>query len=75
MAVSPASFRVTSMGEAADQLMLRQLRSELDFYKSLAFEYGQSLEGIAETLAAGNPVSIAIGRKPAANGIGRKGKR
>lgn len=75
MPMSPTTFRVKSMGEAADDLMLRQLRSELEFYKGLSLDYGQQIEGIAEALDRGDAVAIVIGRRPAARGIGRKGKR
>jgi hypothetical protein len=74
MPMSPTHFRVRSMHEAAKALAMAQLQTELDFYKALSLDYGQQLEGIADTLAAGNPVSIAIGHKPAVRAVRKRGK-
>ena len=75
MAKSPVFYRVRSMSQAAEQLRDIQLSAELEFYKALSLDYGQILEGIAECLTDGTPISIAIGRKPPVRGVRKRGNR
>ena len=74
MPMSPQNFRVKTMSECAEALLIRQLRMELDFYKELSLSALQQLECIADTLAAGNPISISIGRRPAVCAVRKRGK-
>ncbi len=74
MPMSPAHYRVRSISQAAEDLQMIQLRAELEFYKALSLEFGQQLEGVAECLAAGSAISIAIGHKPAVVAVRKRGK-
>lgn len=76
MAESPSFYRVRAIAEAARDLQLIQLQTELDFYKALSLEFGAMLERVVDELTAGGEIEISIGRKPAviARRRGRKGK-
>lgn len=74
MPQSPVFYRVRSISEAAKDLQTLALQAELEFYKALSLEFGQQLEGIAETLEAGGQVQIRIGNKPIVRAVRKRGK-
>lgn len=75
MALPPVFYRVRTIGQAAEDLQMIQLRAELEFYKALSLEFGQMLEGIAECIAEGREINIASGRKPFVRAVRKRGKR
>lgn len=74
MPMTPLHFKVPTIADCAADLHGRQLRTELEYYKWLSLDLARTLEGVGEALAAGHPVSITLGNRPAVRAVRKRGK-